>query len=120
MTKTDRRKSSKLLSRIPSNYRISEDVLRRVDREVRADVRDTLKVMNAVSNPIRLRILRALKVEELCVCVFVGLMRCEYSKLSYHLKLLKKAGLVESAKDKNFLAYRLTTFGRGVLKSIED
>jgi predicted transcriptional regulator len=46
-------------------------------------------------------------------------MKERYSKLSYHLKLLKRAGLIDSQKNKNFLAYRLTNLGKRVLESIE-
>ncbi|RJS77573.1 ArsR family transcriptional regulator [Methanophagales archaeon] len=47
-------------------------------------------------NQIRLRILKASRISDLCgVCVLVELMDCEYSKLSYHLKLLKEAGLID-------------------------
>ena len=50
-------------------------------------------------------------IEDLCVCVFVELMNCEYSRLSYHLKLLKEAGLIDSNKDGKFLIYHLTELG---------
>jgi ArsR family transcriptional regulator, lead/cadmium/zinc/bismuth-responsive transcriptional repressor len=115
------RKSRTLVcGKIPSNYRVSEDTLNRVSVEIKADAKETLRVLNAVSNPIRLRILRALKVDELCVCVFVSVMKCRYSKLSYHLKLLKTAGLVDSKKDRNFLSYKLTPLGKRVLESVES
>jgi len=104
---------------MPSNYEISEDILNRAYKETQSDTKDTLRILNAVSHPTRLRILRALKVKELCVCVFVALMKERYSKLSYHLKLLKRAGLIDSQKNKNFLAYRLTNLGKRVLESIE-
>lgn len=47
-------------------------------------------------------------------------MKIKYSKLSYHLKILKDAGLVEFRKERNFLIYRLTNLGRKVLKDIES
>ncbi len=111
--------SHKLRVKIPKNYRITNKVLKRTLKEVQSDTRETLGVLRAISHPTRLRILRALRVEELCVCVFVSLMRQKYSKLSYHLNLLKKAGLADSKKDRNFLIYRLTNLGRRVLDSIE-
>lgn len=119
MAKTEGRKSLIRL-KIPSNYAISGEVLERARKEIQADAKETLRILSAVSHPIRLRILRALKVDELCVCVFVVMMKCKYSKLSYHLKLLKKAGLIESTKEKNFLIYRITDFGRQILKSVES
>jgi len=119
LAKTEGRKSLIRL-KIPSNYAISGEVLERARKEIQADAKETLRILSAVSHPIRLRILRALKVDELCVCVFVVMMKCKYSKLSYHLKLLKKAGLIESTKEKNFLIYRITDFGRQILKSVES
>ena len=113
------RRNARLLRKMPANYEISEAALKRAETVIHADTRGTLRVLDAVSNSTRLRILRALKVKELCVCVFVSLMGYEYSKLSYHLKLLKKAELVESRKNKNFLNYRLTDYGRKVLASID-
>jgi len=84
-----------------------------------AKTKNTLRVLQAMSHPTRLRILRALRTKELCVCVFVALMKIKYSKLSYHLKILKEAGLVDFRKDKNFLIYRLTNLGRKVLEDVE-
>ncbi|MGC8816808.1 MAG: ArsR/SmtB family transcription factor [Candidatus Hadarchaeum sp.] len=109
----------RLRSKVPPDYIISDDVLRRVEEEMQTNTKDTLRFLQAMSHPTRLRILRALRVKELCVCVFVALMKIKYSKLSYHLRLLKEAGLVDFKKDKNFLIYRLTDLGRKVLDDVE-
>lgn len=103
----------------PQTYKISKKALERVKKEILTDTKDTLMILKAVSHPTRLRILRALNVKELCVCVFVELMRQRYSKLSYHLKFLREAKLVDYRKEKNFLIYRLTKLGKSVLKSLE-
>ncbi|HID30967.1 MAG TPA: metalloregulator ArsR/SmtB family transcription factor, partial [Desulfobacterales bacterium] len=108
-----------LFCRIPRDYRISKKTLEQVRHQIHAETKGILEVCGAVSHPIRLRILMALQVRELCVCVFVSLLRVEYPKLSYHLKLLKKAGLVDFPKEENFLIYRFTKFGRKLLKSVE-
>ena len=97
--------------KIPPSYRISSEALEKVKWLMREDVSDTVAVLKALSDPMRLRILKALRIEDLCVCVFVELMNCEYTKLSYHLKLLKEAGLVDCKKEGNFLIYHLTEFG---------
>jgi small redox-active disulfide protein 2 len=97
---------------IPSPYKISSEVLEKVEKLMREDVSDTVAILKVLSDPIRLRILKALRIEDLCVCVFVELMNCEYSKLSYHLRLLKEAGLIDCKKDGNFLIYYLTEFGK--------
>ncbi len=111
--------ASSLRRKIPRNYAISEKSLRYVYDVTQADTKETLKILNAVANPIRLRILRALEIKELCVCVFVAALKCKYSKLSYHLKLLRAAGLVKSRKNKNFLSYSLTERGKKILNSIK-
>lgn len=104
---------------IPSSYKISSEALEKVKWLMREDVSDTVAVLKALSDPMRLRILKALRIEDLCVCVFVELMNCEYTKLSYHLKLLKEAGLVDCTKEGNFLIYHLTEVGEKMLESVE-
>jgi len=51
--------------------------------------------------------------------VLVELTDCGYSKLSYHLKLLKNAGLIDYTKEGNFLIYHLTEFGTEILKRMD-
>ncbi len=97
--------------KIPPSYKISMETLEKVERLMREDVSDTVAILKVLSDPMRLRILKALRIEDLCVCVLVELMNCEYSKLSYHLKLLKEAGLIDCTQDGNFLIYHLTESG---------
>ena len=82
------------------------------------DVSDTVVLFKALSDPIRLRILKALRIKDLCVCVLVELLDCEYSKLSYHLKLLKEAGLIDCTQEGNFLIYHLTELGEEMLERV--
>ncbi|RZN40382.1 MAG: ArsR family transcriptional regulator [Methanophagales archaeon ANME-1-THS] len=83
------------------------------------DARATVALLKVLADPIRIQILKALYRADLCVCVFVELLDCEYSKLSYHLKLLKDAGLIEYTKEGNFLIYHLTESGRTVWEQVE-
>ncbi len=48
----------------------------------------------------------------LCVCVIRASMGMEDSKLSYHLGVLKRAGLVVAAKRGSWVIYELTGLGR--------
>jgi len=66
----------------------------------------------AIADPIRIKILKALRQRELCVCVLVELTGLQYSTLSYHLKQLKDTGLVASDKDGSYLIYSLTPKGK--------
>ncbi|MBE0517221.1 MAG: winged helix-turn-helix transcriptional regulator [Methanophagales archaeon] len=103
--------SHEISLKIPSSYTISPEILEKVKRVMNEDVSETVALLKVFSDPIRVRILKALQIADLCVCVLVELMNCEYSKLSYHLKVLKEAGLIDCTKEGNFLIYHLTEFG---------
>lgn len=66
----------------------------------------------ALSDPIRLRILALLACQPLCVCVLKQCIRIADSKLSYHLNILKMAGLIEGRSVKNWIIYNLTDDGK--------
>lgn len=78
------------------------------------DYADISGLFKSLSDPARIKIIEALGVKELCVCVLVDVTGLQYSALSYHLKHLKHAGLVDSRKDGNFLIYSLTQRGDAV------
>jgi len=103
--------SQEIPCKIPPSYKLAQETSEKVNEIMNEEVNDTVAILKAIADPIRLRILKALRIEDLCVCVFVELMDCEYSKLSYHLRLLKEAGLIDSKKDGKFLIYHLTEFG---------
>ncbi len=102
--------------KIPPSYEISSETLETVKRVMNEDVSDTVAGLKALADPMRVRILKALRVADLCVCVLVELMACEYSRLSYHLRVLKEAGLIECTQDGTFLIYRLTELGAEKVK----
>ncbi|TQD26697.1 helix-turn-helix transcriptional regulator [Methanolobus vulcani] len=79
-----------------------------------------VSVFKVLSDPVRIRILKALQISELCVCVLVEITDYKHSALSYHLKLLKDADLVDSRRDKNFQIYYLTETGDKLLRSINS
>lgn len=97
---------------IPSKY---QKILEKVKEAMSEDSDDVIAIFRILSDPIRLRILKALEIEDLCVCVLVEIVGCRYSALSYHLKLLKDAKLVTSTREGNFLIYGLTDKGKGIL-----
>lgn len=94
------------------------------ERQVHAafgkDVTPISKILGILSDPVRLHILLALAVQELCVCVLVEITDHKYSALSYHLKLLKKIELVDSRREGTFLLYRLTERGKAALDMITN
>lgn len=66
----------------------------------------------ACADPSRLKILFMLRVQPLCVCVIKGVLGMADSRLSYHLSILKKNGLIEGEKQGNYIMYRITPVAR--------
>jgi len=72
---------------------------------------------SVLSDPIRVRILDMLGKGPLYVCLIQYLLEgISNSKLSYHLDILKKAGLVTSKRQGSFVLYKLTKKGYSALK----
>jgi ArsR family transcriptional regulator, arsenate/arsenite/antimonite-responsive transcriptional repressor len=61
----------------------------------------------AMSDPLRLRVLDLLRHQELCVCELCEVLQVSQSKLSFHLKTLKDAGLLQSRQEGRWIYYRL-------------
>jgi len=70
---------------------------------------------DSLSDPIRLQIMYALKLFDMCPCILKKITDLSDSKLSYHLGKLENAGLVSSRQEKNWRVYSLTESGRSFL-----
>ena len=70
-----------------------------------------IAVHQALSDAVRLKILHLLAIRPLCVCVIRACLGISDSKLSYHLAILKKAGLIEGNQKGNWIIYSLTDRG---------
>lgn len=66
----------------------------------------------ACADPVRLKILFMLSQQSLCVCVIKEVLGIADSKLSYHLSVLKKGGLIVGEPQGNWIIYSLTNAGR--------
>ena len=80
------------------------------------DLEKRTRTYHALSDPIRITILYLLAVQPLCVCVIKACIRIADSKLSYHLTILKKAGLIEGEPQGNWIIYHLTEKGEKFVK----
>jgi ArsR family transcriptional regulator len=67
-----------------------------------------IKVMKALSDPNRVKIIKMLQQRVLCVCEMRAALNIAQPTVSKHLKLLEDAGLVESDKEGLWVNYRLT------------
>ena len=63
--------------------------------------------LKALAEPIRLQLIEALGVGERCVCELTTELGLAQSKLSFHLKVLKDAGLLAAREDGRWVYYRL-------------
>ncbi len=79
-----------------------------------------VSVARALSDPVRVRVLFALSVQPMCVCLLVAMTGYAYSKMSYHLSVLKESGLVCSRQEGNYLIYYPTDLCRRVVEGFED
>ncbi|MFH0967045.1 MAG: metalloregulator ArsR/SmtB family transcription factor [Methanobacteriota archaeon] len=69
-------------------------------------------VFSALSDATRLKILHLLNIQPLCVCVIKEVIDIADSKLSYHLKTLTTAGLIEKEPEGIYLIYSITQTGK--------
>jgi len=82
-------------------------------------LKDIASIAHALSDPVRVRVLFALCLQPICVCLLVAITGYAYSKVSYHLSLLKGSGLAFSKQEGNYLIYYPTDTGRKIVEWIE-
>ncbi len=75
---------------------------------------DIASIAHVLSDPVRVSVLFALSVQPMCVCLLVAMTGYAYSKMSYHLSVLKGGGLVCTRQEGNYLIYYPTDLGRRV------
>lgn len=71
------------------------------------DGQRTARLFHALSDETRLRILEHLADGEQCVCDLTGALEAGQSRLSFHLKTLKDAGLVTDRRQGRWIYYAL-------------
>ena len=64
-------------------------------------------VFKALSDPVRREILTMLKEKRMAAGEIVARFDVSGATISYHLSILKKAGLVFETREKNFIYYEL-------------
>ncbi|WP_447600380.1 ArsR/SmtB family transcription factor [Nitrospira sp. Nam80] len=69
------------------------------------DLEKAARVFHALSDATRLRILHRLQAGEQCVCDLTDEFQTGQSRLSFHLKVLKEAGLVNDRPEGRWMYY---------------
>jgi ArsR family transcriptional regulator len=68
---------------------------------------DIVKIFKALADGTRLRVLKLLGSGELCVCEIAAALALEQPRLSFHLRILKQAGIVIDRRRERWILYRL-------------
>ncbi len=70
---------------------------------------DLLRVTRALADETRLRILLAMRQQELCICQLIELLQLAPSTVSKQVSILREAGLVQARKDGRWVYCRLAS-----------
>jgi len=83
-------------------------------------IKRAVVLFHALSDETRLALLERLKDGEQCVCELTDAMKAAQSRLSFHLKVLKDAGLVEDRRDGRWMYYSLSSQAIEELEDLVD
>src|SRR5262245_1521068 len=72
-----------------------------------ADLKRAAALFHALSDETRLEILERLRNGEQCVCELTDVLKAAQSRLSFHLKVLKDAGLIRDRPEGRWMYYAL-------------
>jgi ArsR family transcriptional regulator, arsenate/arsenite/antimonite-responsive transcriptional repressor len=64
-------------------------------------------LLKAMADPLRLQVIDALGGGERCVCELTSELGLAQSKLSFHLKVMREAGLIEAREEGRWVYYSL-------------
>ena len=71
-------------------------------------MKELLRLFATLSDPTRLRLLRLVQRQELCVCELMDALQMPQYKVSRHLRLMRSAGLVEASRSGRWMHYRIS------------
>ena len=80
-----------------------------LDHPVALEPAKARALLKAMADPLRLQVLEALGGGERCVCELTSELGLAQSKLSFHLKVLREAGLIEARDEGRWVYYSLRT-----------
>lgn len=75
-------------------------------------MREFIKVMKALSDPNRVKMIKLLQRRMLCVCEIQEALGLAQSTASKHLKILEEAELITCSKDGLWVNYQLANGGK--------
>ncbi len=81
---------------------------------------DAARLFHALSDPTRIEILERLRGGERCVCELTDVLDAAQSRLSFHLRTLREAGLVTDRKEGRWVYYTLVPEALQVMANALD
>jgi ArsR family transcriptional regulator, arsenate/arsenite/antimonite-responsive transcriptional repressor len=82
------------------------------------DVEATLRLFRALGDETRMRLLEQLRAGEQCVCDLTDELEASQSRLSFHLKTLKDAGLVTDRREGRWIYYAINPEAFAMLERV--
>ncbi len=83
-------------------------------------IKKAVSLFHALSDETRLALLEQLKNGERCVCELTDAMKAGQSRLSFHLKVLKDAGLIVDRRDGRWMYYSISPDAIEELEELVD
>ena len=83
-------------------------------------MKELVRAARALADPTRVRVLVALRGNELCVCELCDALSVTQSTLSSHLQLLRDAALVSSRKQGKWMYYAISPDAGPLIDSLFD
>jgi ArsR family transcriptional regulator len=84
---------------------------------------DIVATFKALADDTRVRVLKLLGGGEYCVCEIAHALNLEQPRLSFHLRILKEAGIILDRRQERWILYRLNEedmFIRFLLMAISE
>ena len=70
-------------------------------------MKELLNIFKALSEETRLKMLKIMGKGEICVCDLVSVLNVSQPKISFHLNVLKEAGLIKDRKQGKWVHYSI-------------
>ncbi len=86
----------------------------------RPDTDRAARLFHALSDGTRLSILQRLRFGEQCVCNLTDALDAAQSRLSFHLKVLKDAGLVTDRREGRWMYYTMNAEALAEIAELVD
>jgi len=80
----------------------------------------TARILKALGEPTRLKIVKILSSRELCICELVAILNMSQPRISQHVKVLKEAGVVSERRHRqnSYLSLNAKILDESMLKPL--